>query len=91
MTACRPDANQAEIVAALRAYGAHVQDTSQMRPSIGFDLIAARHGQLYLCEVKVDAKARLTAKEKRTHDLYRSAGVTIHRLETVEDVEAMLR
>lgn len=90
MTACRPDANQAEIVAALRMYGCYVQDVSHARPSIGFDLIVARDGRLWLCEVKVDGKAKLTPNEKRTHILYRSAGVEIHRLETVDDVARML-
>ena len=91
MTARRPDANQAELVATLREHGAHVQDVSSARPSVGFDLIVARDGVVYLVEVKVDARAKLTAREKLVHHAYQAVGVTIHRVETAEDVERMLK
>lgn len=86
MSAYRTDANHTQLAAVMRLYGAHVHDVSQMRPSIGFDLIAARAGRLYLCEVKRDDKAKLTAKEKLIHHAYEMAGVKIHRLETPDDV-----
>jgi hypothetical protein len=89
MTAYKTDANHAQVAAVMRVYGAYVHDVSQMRPSIGFDLLAARDGRLYLVEVKRDDRAKLTPKEKIIHHAFEAAGVTIHRVETPDDVARM--
>jgi hypothetical protein len=88
--ALRTDANHATIAAIVRQYGGVWHDTSQMRPSIGFDAIVAYDGSVYLCEVKADAKSTYTPKEKVVQRMYQTAGVRIWRLETPDDVAAML-
>ena len=89
MTAYRTDANHTQIAAVMRIHGAYVHDVSQMRPSIGFDLLVARDGRLFLVEVKRNDKAKLTAKEKVIHHAFAAAGVKIHRVETPDDVARM--
>ena len=89
MTAYRTDTNHAQLAAVMRLYGAYVHDVSQMRPSIGFDLLAAREGRLYLVEVKRDKTARMTAKEKLIHHAFEVAGVKVHRVESPDDVARM--
>lgn len=62
----RRDANEAEIIDALRAAGAYV---IQMDKSAGFDLLVAYDGTYYVVEVKQPGKqALLTRAEFDRHD-----------------------
>ena len=54
--AARIDANQAQIVSALRAAGAYVWIIS-----LPVDLLVGYEGHTFLVEVKTDSKKRLTA------------------------------
>lgn len=67
--AARVDANQARIVAALRAAGATVQVLSAVGQGCP-DLLVGRHGVNYLLECKVE-HGKLTPDEATWHDLWR--------------------
>lgn len=54
--AARVDANQTQIVSALRAAGAYVWIIG-----LPVDLLVGYHGHTFLVEIKTDAKKRLTA------------------------------
>ena len=58
----RTDANQAEIVKALRQAGADVYDLSKVGKGIP-DLLVTFNGETILMEVKRDAKAKFTAEQ----------------------------
>ena len=70
--AARTDANQAEIVEALRAAGAVVEVTSRVGQGFA-DLVVGKHGRVWFMEVKTD-KGKLTEAERefmdRWHDNY---------------------
>ena len=67
--AARVDANQAEIVAALRAVGASVQDLHCVGEGVP-DLVVGFRGQNYLIEVK-GLTELLNGREARWHDAWR--------------------
>ena len=85
--AARVDANQTEIVAALRKVGARVAITSALGG--GFpDVLACLHGRIYMLEIKdgnkPSSERKLTPAEQRFHDEW--AGMVC----TVENVTGAL-
>ena len=76
MYAQRRDINEPEIVDALRCVGAYVQ---QMDKSVGFDLLVAFRGVLYVVEVKnckpQNVYRELTENESKTMQLIEKTGV----------------
>lgn len=79
--AARTDANQNEIVQALRDVGATVAVTSMI--GSGFpDIVAGYRGVNYLIEIKdgskPPSKRRLTKDEQEFHDLWRGAVVVVN-------------
>lgn len=63
----RRDANQSEIVKALRAAGASVTETHQL--GSGFpDIVVGYQGTNFLIEIKNGRAAKLTEPERRWHD-----------------------
>ena len=77
----RTDANQNEIVQALRRVGASIAITSSMGK--GFvDLVAGYRGVNYLIEIKDGSKPpsarRLTPDEQEFHDLWRGAVIVVN-------------
>ena len=88
----RVDANQADIVAALRRSGWYVHDTSRIGG--GFpDLVCARAGRIILVEVKDGdtplSQQALTMPEARLRTAFTLAGVMIHLVRSVEDALAL--
>ena len=86
--AARTDANQNEIVQALRDVGASVAITSAL--GFGFpDIVAGYRGINYLIEIKDGAKSpskrKLTEDEQEWHDLWRGAVIVVN------DVDEALR
>ena len=58
--AARTDANQREVVDALRAFGATVLVTSQLKNA--FDILVGYRGSTYLMEIKDGEKSRSATK-----------------------------
>jgi hypothetical protein len=90
--AARVDANQSEIVAALRAIGVQVVDSSGM--GRGFpDLCAMFRGTIYFLELKNGSKPpsarKLTVEQVRFHNDARLAGVKVHVVSTVDEALAV--
>jgi hypothetical protein len=85
--AARVDVNQPEIVEALRAVGAHVLHTHQLKNA--FDLLIGFRGQLYIIEVKdgskPPSKRRLTDGELQCKEDFERVGVPYHVAESVGD------
>jgi hypothetical protein len=85
----RTDANQAEIVNALRQAGAFVQSLAEIGDGCP-DLLVSRAGKTYLLEVKDHAqppsKRQLTDDQMRWHGAWRGGALAI-----VCDVESALR
>lgn len=82
----RIDANQPEIVQALRDVGASVAITSMV--GSGFpDIVVGYRGENYLIEIKdgskTPSKRKLTTDEQEWHDLWRG---TIHIANSVNEV-----
>lgn len=78
--AARTDANQAEIVAALRGVGASVQPTHMVGD--GFpDIVVGYRNQNVLMEIKDGAKPpsarKLTAAEEEWHDTWRGTACIV--------------
>lgn len=87
----RVDANQSDIVDALRAVGCFVHDCSAIGD--GFpDLLCARAGRLWLVEVKDGSKPpserRLTPAQHEFHQLLLAAGVTVYVVKSVDEALA---
>lgn len=84
-TASRVDANQPEIVKALRAIGAYVLHTHQLKNC--FDLLVGYRGRTFLMEVKDPAqppgKRQLTAGESAFREQWR--GTPYHIVHTAEE------
>lgn len=76
----KPDANQAEIVAALREIGVPVRVLSRY-PGI-LDLIVGYRGKLYWLEVK-DEKGKLTKAEQEVFDLFQ--GYRVYIVRSIDD------
>lgn len=85
-TAARKDSNHAEIVKALRAIGAHVQDVSQLKNC--FDILVGYRGRLFIMEVKDGEKPpsarKLTDGELKCKTDFERVGVTYHIVLSVE-------
>ena len=73
------DANQAEIVEALRAAGASVTDLSRFGQGVP-DLLVGFHGVTYLLEVKTD-NGELTPAERKWFDGWRGRAVIVSKVE----------
>lgn len=71
MTPKRVDANQAEIVAELRAIGARVEHLHEVGDGCP-DIMVAWHGN-YLFEIKTEG-GKLNAKQVEWHEDWRAAG-----------------
>ncbi len=88
----RIDANQREIVAALRKVGCIWIDCSG-DPAIGFDGLVIRKGQIWIVEIKDGLKPpsarELTRREKLRHEELAVQGVKIHVVQSVEDALAL--
>jgi len=88
----RVDANQSEIVKALRKHGAHVLITSQLKNA--FDILVGYKGKLYIVEIKdgskVKSNRKLTQGEQKCADGFESVGVTYHVIESVEQALEMI-
>jgi hypothetical protein len=85
--AARVDANQPEIVEALRAVGAHVLHTHQLKNA--FDILVGFRGQLYIMEIKDGNKPpsrhKLTDGEEQCADGFAAVGVDYYVVLSVED------
>lgn len=83
-TKARTDANQTEIVEALRKHGASVLITSQLKNC--FDILVGFNGINYIMELKdgnkPKAQRRLTSGEQKFKDNW--SGGTYHVVESVE-------
>jgi predicted Holliday junction resolvase-like endonuclease len=88
MRANRIDANQTEIVEALRKAGAEWIPTSG-DPSIGFDGLVAHQGRLFVVEIKDGSKPasarRLTDRERKRKEQVEYKGVPYNVIESKED------
>jgi hypothetical protein len=91
--AARIDANQNEIVQALRDVGASVAITSMV--GAGFpDIVVGYRGQNYMIEIKDGSKSpsrrKLTPDEKEFHDLWRGTVIVVNNInEVLEAVGAI--
>ena len=79
-TASRVDANQSAIVAALRAIGASVLHTHQLKNC--FDLLVGYRGRTFLMELKVSDREPLTPGEAEFRRTWR--GTEYHVVVSVE-------
>lgn len=90
--AARVDANQSEIVAALRSIGVKVTDLSSAGKGVP-DLCCMWRGQTYWLEVKDGNKPpsarKLTVEQVRFHADARNVGVKVHVVETVDQALAV--
>lgn len=77
--AAKVDANQAEIVRGLRAFGASVQSLAPMGEGVP-DLLCGKNGQTYLLEVKT-AAGKLTADETQWIDGWRGQVAVVRTLD----------
>lgn len=82
--AARIDANQNEIVCALRGVGATVAITSMV--GAGFpDIVVGYRGQNYMIEIKDGSKPpsrrRLTDDEQKFHDLWRGTVIVVNNID----------
>jgi hypothetical protein len=88
MRANRVDANQTEIVDALRKAGAEWIPTSG-DPSIGFDGLVAFRGVLHIAEIKDGSKPpsgrKLTDRERKRKEQVEYKGVKYNVIESKED------
>jgi hypothetical protein len=81
--AARIDANQAQIVSALRAAGAYVWIIS-----LPVDLLVGYKGHTFLVEIKTNAKKRLTALQD---DFFNNwSGSTLARIDSPEAALRMI-
>ncbi len=81
----RVDANQAEIVATLRARGCSVQSLAELGKGVP-DLLVGFRRENYLMEVK-SASGRLTEAEQKWHKSWRGWVYVVHSIE--EALEAV--
>ena len=78
MTAKRVDANQSEIVAALRKFGASVWDTHEI--GHGPDIIVGWSGKVFCMEIKTE-EGTLTPSEKKFRESWRGNYYVIRSIE----------
>ena len=88
--AARRDANEGDIIKAMRAEGAYVKVINDEGL---FDLLVSHRGETLLIEVKDGAKPpsarRLTDAEQKFHDEW--PGDNLHIINSVEEALALLR
>jgi len=88
----RTDANQTEIVNALRELGATVLITSQLKNA--FDILVGYKGKLYIAEIKDGTKPKsqrqLTEGEQKCKEFFERVGVTYYIIESVEQALTMI-
>ena len=86
----RKDANQADIVSALRQCGVRVQDLSQLGGGVPDLLCAPKHGPMLLLEIKdgskPPSKQKLTPDEAEWHDLWHDRVRVVNSVEQALDV-----
>ena len=70
-TAARVDANQPAIVSALRAIGATILHTHQLKNC--FDLLVGYRGRTFLMEIKASEKEKLTPGEAEFQRTWRGS------------------
>jgi hypothetical protein len=91
MRACRIDANQNEIVSALRKAGASVLITSQLKNC--FDCLVGYNGVNYIVEIKdgslTPSKRKLTEGEQKFADNWKGGKYYI--IESIEDAIKMIK
>jgi hypothetical protein len=77
----RKDANHATIARLLQQVGAHVIDAA-VAPALGFDLLVAYRGQMYIMEIKDGSKPpcerQLTSNEQEQQAALARHGVEYH-------------
>jgi len=90
--AARVDANQSEIVAALRKIGAVVLITSQLKNL--FDIIVCFDSKVYLVEIKDGDKPpsqrKLTSGELDCKELIESVGVEYHVINNTQEAMKLI-
>lgn len=91
-TAARTDANQKEIVTALRKIGCYVLPTHQLKSA--FDLLVAYRGKLFIMEIKDGTKPpsqrRLTPGEMKCKKDVESAGAKYWVIDSVDAAIALV-
>ena len=88
----RTDANQSQVVEALRARGWYVCITSAVGNGF-FDAIAVKHGRVRFVEIKggakVKSKRKLTPAEAAMHEDFLRAGAEVVILETIDQAVSL--
>ena len=91
-TAARTDGNQTPIVEALRAIGAKVVITSQLKNA--FDILVGFRGQLFIMELKdgklPPSRKKLTPGELKCKGDFEAVGVVYHVIESKEQAVNLL-
>jgi hypothetical protein len=82
--AARVDANQDEIVSALRSVGAAVQSLAAVGRGVP-DLLVGYRGELYLLEVKMPGET-LTPRELTWHTLWQGYAAIVYSAEGAIDI-----
>ena len=81
--AAKVDVNQPEIVKCLRAMGAHVLHTHQLKNA--FDILVGYHGNLYIMEIKdgslPPSAKKLSTGEQSCKTKFNAVGVDYHIVE----------
>lgn len=82
------DANQTEIVEALRKVGAKVRSVAQIKNA--FDILVFYRGQTFIVEIK-KPKAKLTEGEEQFKEMVESVGVKYWIIRTVDEALEMIQ
>jgi hypothetical protein len=85
--AAKVDKNQKEIVTALKAAGAGIIYTYQLKNA--FDILVVHQGKTYIVEIKQPGK-KLTEGETKCRDLVESKGVKYWIITSIEEAFEML-
>lgn len=81
----RRDANEAEIIEALRRAGVWVR---QMHSSAGFDLLCAWNGEIHVVEVKQHG-GKLTADELKVYEAFHLIGCAYYVVHNADEALAI--
>jgi len=76
------DINQPELVKQIRSLGGYVLHCHQLKNA--FDILVGYNGNLYIIEIKNDAKGKLTSGELLCKDGFNSVGVDYHVIYNIE-------
>ena len=88
MRNAKVDANQKEIVTALRRCGAVVKHVHQLKKL--FDILVYYNGKTYSVEIKTDKKKKLTPGEEECKELIEGVGVKYWIIYSIEDALEMI-